>query len=105
MPTLMARSGVITPLARPRIPSVPKYFRPISSFPLQLVAVCQSQSLHHLQILFAFVTAFICRSEWLPFRQLQLDAAVAAARVIRISRVDRLELAEACGDEALGGDA
>src|SRR6201986_2160635 len=29
-PTLSASSGVITPLARPRIPSVPKYLRAIS---------------------------------------------------------------------------
>src|SRR5258705_1607901 len=30
-PTLMASSGLITPLARPRMPSVPKYLRPMMS--------------------------------------------------------------------------
>src|SRR5689334_7144497 len=34
-PTLSASSGVITPLARPRIPSVPKYLRDINPHRLQ----------------------------------------------------------------------
>src|SRR2546421_11914390 len=40
-----------------------------------------------------------------PLRQLQLDAAVAAIGFIRRRGVERLELAEAGGDETLRRDA
>ena len=41
------------------------------------------------------------RRPHLPLRQLQLDAAVAAQRLVAVAELERLELAEAGGDEPL----